>query len=454
MNVQLRLKLLVILITAALGSGAACAADADLERAKSLIHSGKAAEAYTLLEKSEFTRAGEVEFDTLLGIAALDGGKPDKATLAFERVLATDPNAAGVRLDMARAYFALADYQRARRELDLLSATEPPPAARIVIEQYRAAITERERVRGKHTLISGYMEGVVGYDDNITSVVGDFTNAVLVTYGLPGFQPTGNAVMRSSTIAGTNAGFDVTHPLGDTLSLYGGGDVRYRNVLRAANYTSAQVDLRGGASYAIGANLLRGGLTLQGFRQRTDVPTADRNALGVNVEWRHTFSARDQGSLFALATRQRYPDIPVNDVDSLVFGGGWLRQFDVASRPLLFGSVMLGQDNAQNLLANGADNGKRYASGRVYGQLSVGDAVDVYGNYGLMVRSDRAANARSSNVDYGNDHLQDVTLGLNWRSAPNWTVRPQLTYSENRSNIALSEFWRTEATITVRYDFH
>jgi len=120
----------------------------------------------------------------------------------------------------------------------------------------------------------------------------------------------------------------------------------------------------------------------------------------------------------------------------------------------LFGSVMLGQDNAQNLLVNGSDNGKRYASGRVYGQLSVGDAVDVYANYGLMVRGDRAANARSSNVDYGNDHLQDVTLGLNWRSAPNWTVRPQVTYSENRSNIALSEFWRTEATITVRYDFH
>jgi len=106
--------------------------------------------------------------------------------------------------------------------------------------------------------------------------------------------------MRSSTIAGTNAGFDVTHPLSDTLSLYGGGDVRYRNVLQAANYTSEQLDLRGGASYAIGANLLRGGLTLQGFRQRTDVPTADRNALGVNVEWRHTFSARDQGSLFAV----------------------------------------------------------------------------------------------------------------------------------------------------------
>ena len=454
MNAHTRLKVLVILITTALGSALACAADAELERAKLLIHAGQAAQAYALLEKSEFTRAGEVEFDTLLGIAALDGGKPDKATLAFERVLAVDPNAAGARLDMARAYFALGDYQRARQELDLLAGDKPPPAARLMIDQYRAAIAERERARSKHTVVSGYLEGVAGYDDNITSVVGDFTNAVLATYSLPGFQPTGNAVMRSSAIAGSNAGFDVVHPLTDTLSLVGGADLHYRNLLQAANYSSEQLDLRGGASYAVGANLLRGGLTLQGFRQRTDVPTANRNALGLNLEWRHTFSERDQGSLFGLATRQRYPDIAVNDVDSLIVGGGWLHQFAAAYRPMLYGSVMTGQDNALDLLANGADNGKRYSSGRVYGQLSFGATLDLFGNFGLMVRSDRAAFARSSNIAYGNDHLQDLTLGLNWRAAPNWTVRPQATYSENSSNIALSEFRRTEATITARYDFH
>jgi hypothetical protein len=45
-------------------------------------------------------------FDYLLGIAALDSGKPDRATIAFERVLAVNPNFAGARLDLAIYVFA------------------------------------------------------------------------------------------------------------------------------------------------------------------------------------------------------------------------------------------------------------------------------------------------------------------------------------------------------------
>ena len=82
--------------------------------ADALIKSGKPDEAYSLLEPFEFERSGEVRFDYLLGVAALDSGKPDKATLAFERVLLVDPDFAGARMDMARAYYQLGDLQRAR----------------------------------------------------------------------------------------------------------------------------------------------------------------------------------------------------------------------------------------------------------------------------------------------------------------------------------------------------
>ncbi|NNM80359.1 MAG: hypothetical protein HKM01_07890, partial [Gallionella sp.] len=72
-----------------------------LRDAEALMRAGKPAEAYALLEPLEFERSGEVRFDYLLGIAALDSGKPDKATLAFERVLAVNPNYTAARLDMA-----------------------------------------------------------------------------------------------------------------------------------------------------------------------------------------------------------------------------------------------------------------------------------------------------------------------------------------------------------------
>ena len=113
----------------------ALAADLDLARAEGLMKEGKAAEAYTLLEPFEFEQSGDIKFDYLLGIAALDSGKPDKATIAFERVLAVDPNFAGARIDMGRAYFQLGDFTRAKTEFETVLTQNPPPAAKVTIDR-------------------------------------------------------------------------------------------------------------------------------------------------------------------------------------------------------------------------------------------------------------------------------------------------------------------------------
>lgn len=450
-RLKTRATVVSVLLASAFAMGTARAADAEMDQVRAMLRDGKAAQAYAQLEPQEFNRAGEVEFDTLLGIAALDSGKPDRATLAFERVLAVNPNAAGVRLDMARAYFALNDLVRARQELDMVASQNPPPSARVVIDKYIAAIEERERAR--RTAVTGYVEGVAGYDNNITSVVRDFTNAVLLTYNLPGFQPTGNAIRRSSGTLGAAAGVEVKHQATEAVLLSGGADVRRREVLSAGRYSSNQVDLRASASYTRGEDTFRGGLTMQAYEQETDVPTADRNAVGLNAEWRRTFGAADQGSLFGVLTRQRFPDIAVNDVNTVVLGAGWLHLFEGDRKPLVYASLMGGQDNAQNRLANGADNSRRFYAGRVYGQLSIDGSTDLYGSLGLLYRGDRSAFARSTNVSHGSDHIADATIGVNWRPAQNWSVRPQVTYTENRSNVALSEYNRTEFTVAVRYDY-
>ena len=112
----------------------ALAAGLDLDKADALMKQGKAAEAYSLLEPFEFEQSGNIRFDYLLGIAALDSGKPDKATLAFERVLAVDPNFAGARVDMGRAYYQLGDFTRAKTEFETVLTQNPPPAAKATID--------------------------------------------------------------------------------------------------------------------------------------------------------------------------------------------------------------------------------------------------------------------------------------------------------------------------------
>lgn len=56
-------------------------------------------------------------------------------------------------------------------------------------------------------------------------------------------------------------------------------------------------------------------------------------------------------------------------------------------------------------------------------------------------------------LDFRQDHQLDLALALNWKYLPNWTVKPQISYTRNNSNSDLSAYHRTDASITVRREF-
>jgi len=158
-----------------------------LREADVLIRAGKPAEAYQLLEPKEGDYSGEIAFDYMLGITALDIGKPDRATIAFERVLMTNPNFTGARLDLARAYFAMGSDDLAKNEFQIVLSQSPPQNAKEAVQKYLAAIEERQRARIQR--LTGYVETSVATDTNVTAVTTDFTKGVQSTYGIPGVLP-------------------------------------------------------------------------------------------------------------------------------------------------------------------------------------------------------------------------------------------------------------------------
>ena len=89
-------------------------ADEILDRAQRLIQQNNPQAAYQLLEPLESKRAGEVDFDYLFGIAALDSGHRERAVFALERVLAVNPNHAQARAEIARAYFEMGENENGR----------------------------------------------------------------------------------------------------------------------------------------------------------------------------------------------------------------------------------------------------------------------------------------------------------------------------------------------------
>lgn len=458
------------IFTALLGlSSGLCAADGNMQQAQDLMKQGKAAAAYQLLEAMEFEKAGDVNFDYLLGIAALDSGKPDKATLAFERVLAVNPGFAGARLDMARAYFMLGDLERANTEFGAVLDLNPPPAARQTVQKYLAAIEDKKKA-GK-TRLSGYLEGSAGYDNNISAATSDFSAGVLSAYSLV-MSPTGNAVKRDGGFLGLGGGMEVLHTLNDKSSLYGaagykrrdydsqGGD--YDGQGGNSRFNSVSADISGGVQFAVKSDLYRLGAVYQQYRQNAAVPgtNSNRNTAGINFEWRRLLDERNQVGAFAQYNQQRYANqndargISVSDIDQTLAGATWLHAFGGKGNPILFSSLMVGREDALNQRVNGTDVGKDYWGMRLYGQYTLNPSLDAFAGFGYQWRNDTSMHARAATVAYGKDELSDISLGLNWRPYKEWTIRPQIGYSQNSSNIALYEYDRTETSVSVRRDFH
>lgn len=436
--------------------GSACfAAETGWRQAEGLLQEGRAESAYTLLAPLEFDQAGNPDYDYLLGIAALDSGRPDRATLAFERVLAINPDHAGARMDLARAYFAMGDYSRAKQEFETVARQNPPAAARATIDRHLAAIEAHGKAQRPG--ITGYLETVAGHDDNITSVTSDFTSAVNATYGLPGIRPTGNAIKREDGYATLGGGVEYHHPIDHDTRAFAGLDARYTGYSSYGNYDTGMAGGRAGIVAKREAGTFKFTFNVQRARQEgetpgTPRPRLDRNTSGAALEWSRAWDARNEAGLFAQYSQLRYPDIPTNDMNQTTLGASWLHALPGPQRMLVFSSVFATQESAITPLANGSDYGKQIRGVRLSGQLSLADKLDAFASLGCQWRNDDMESARQTGVT-GKDRLADASLGLNWQPGKDWTVRPQISYSKNRSNILLYEYDRTDISVTVRKDF-
>src|SRR5690242_14276286 len=77
------------------------AADDLLVKAKALLDANHPQAAFNLLAPLQAQRAGDPDYDYLLGVAALDLGRNTEAVFALERVLAVRPDNAPARAQIA-----------------------------------------------------------------------------------------------------------------------------------------------------------------------------------------------------------------------------------------------------------------------------------------------------------------------------------------------------------------
>jgi tetratricopeptide (TPR) repeat protein len=453
-------KLVALVVLALVAASPARPAFADtklLAEAKGLIAASNPKQAYVMLLAKENTLTGNVEYDYLLGVAALDSGKVDEAIIAFERVLAVQPNNAGAQLDLARAYFTVGSLDLAEGTFKKLRALNPPPAAMMAIDRYLAAIGERRLAARR--MVSVWGETALGYDTNLTGVPNDFTTAVQQAFNLIGVAPTGNSIKRKAGYLGAGIGADMLFPISERWNGYVGADLRGRGYKREAEFNSGTGEMRAAALWDGGSHQVRLNTTYSAFSQRGDAPgepqpTNDRRSAVGGAEYRYTLSDSNQLSFGAAAAQTRFPRNNIEDFNSSIGSVSLLTSFSGKGSPLLQLTGFGTRDRAVRKLADGVtDKSKKVSGVRLYGQTNITEKLSTFSSIGYSQRRDDSAFARATTVEFGRDKLADMTLGVNWRFQTGCNLRAQWFGSRNDSNISIYDYTRHEVSSTIRCEF-
>ncbi len=421
-------------------------ADALLDQARTLIDGGRGAEAYPLLAAQEAQRRGQPDFDLLLGVAAFEAGENTRALFALERVLAVEPGNNRARAEIARVYLAIGDADTARQEFEHVKRQGVPPAVAHTIEKFLEAVGRLED--DTRPTLKGYVEGTLGWDDNINASMSSSSQAIP---GLGGvivkFGP-GDAKV-SDGFASLGAGLRYRNPFGAGLAFVAGANAAYRGNFHEHQFNTGNVDAHVGLVKTVGNDIYS--VTLQANTMALDSHNY-RTAGGVIGQWQRNLSTREQVTAYLQYADLMYGsyrgiDQSIRDANRWVGGAAYARAFDNRLIGYVGGYLGTEVEKHRGVPYLGHDLfGLRFG-----GELPTADKLTVFANISYEHR--RYGGEWPLFLTKRKDNQYGVTFGANYLPAKDWVVIPQVSLTHNDSNVSLGEYTRSVASITLRRDF-
>jgi tetratricopeptide (TPR) repeat protein len=421
-----------------LALAATAAAAAPLDDLRRFVEAGQFEQAYAAAMANR-SLIGDVHFDFLYGVAAINVGKVPEGLLALERHLAAVPANDRARLELARGYFLVGEYARARSEFEFVLRYNPPAGVRATIARFLDAMQLRDTTerRGAARL---YAELGAGRDSNVN--LGTFRDEVLVGSTLINLSGSpsqgrsddfghaaigGQAVYRVTSRVQVFAGVDVDHKENRKLTDFNltnaAGSLGFSNLTTSALYRvslGSQVLMVGNSRY--------------------------RDQLALNVEAGFTPSPQWQTMLFGQYAELRHVGLEdVRDARQATVGAMATRTF--AGGASLGVRISHTQEDNQR---SRSDLDRSSPLVRVFGAFSPFESWRVSAGltaYRQTFGFDRALAGKRE------DSAANVDLVLSWAFAPGWSVRAEYLAQVNRSNQDLYDSKRQSATLKTRYQY-
>lgn len=420
----------------------AAQADELIDKARGLLAARDAKAAFELLSPREPERAGNPEFDHLLGVAALDSGQPTRAIFALERVLVAQPDNAVARADIARAYLAVGETETARREFAQVRSGQIPPDAARRIDGYLDAIGRMEV--GKSTQLRAFLEVALGYDSNVNGTTGSSQIAIPALGGLVvTLDPDG--VKRGDAFGSVGGGANLRVPIRPDLAFV--ATASFASIMNRdeERFDTATIDASAGLSWTAGAHAL--GIGLQGNRFLVD-DNRYRDVSGAVAQWQYNVRPNTQIGAFGQMARVSYPSQSIRDADRAVMGFGAVHAFAPGST-IVYGSLYVGREDER---ATGVPHlGHELAGVRTGAHWKLAQSMTLFADATFEQR--RYGGAEPFFLETRRDEQASLTLGMHYAVAKDWRVTPQVGLTRNRSNIPLYDYSRSVASVALRREF-
>lgn len=430
--------LLAALLLTGLGSAAAAPLD-DLRR---LVESSQFEQAVMLAQRHP-ELIGDVHFDFLFGIAAISAGRVPEGLLALERHLAAVPANDRARLELARGYFLVGEYTRARAEFELVLRYDPPAAVRRNIEGFLNAMQLRDGSR-RASSSRLYLEAGLGHDSNVnTGTTLDQIDLVFGTVSLLGSSSQAVADGYLQLAAGAQQAWRVS----PQFSVFAGADLDHREHFKERQYNQSNLAFNGGFTQLRGEALYR--FTLGLGELRVD-DQRYRDTLSVGGEATFTLGPQKSFSAFGQYFEYRHDGADaVRDARAVTLGGSW-----TLGLPELAGAPQIGLRASWTVETNNRlrdDLSRDVPLLRLFGSASPMPRLRVAGGLTAYMQK-----YRGRDIGFGStraDSAVNLDLVATVALDPRWSVRAEWTSFWNRSNQDLYDSERHSLAVKTRYQY-
>lgn len=435
------LALAAAFVLVAAGSAVAGALDRAAER----LGAGDAQGAYAVLKPEERGLAGNPDYDYMLGLAAIDSGRPAEAVAAFERVLAVKPDHLQARAELGRAYIAMNEPEAARRELAAVSARDVPADVRATIDRYVTALDTG--LSGGGTQISGNVTVRAGYDSNVNNSTSD-SRILIPAFGGLGFATLGAGATAEDDYFGEVSGrISLVHGLALDKQLLVDLNASYRGNADQDQFNQALTGLNIGfaqrtpdhGTFAVTAQL-------QSYWVDDEAYRYTYGALG---QWSYRTAANTDLAIYLQYAKLNYPNNSVQNANRYTLGATIGKPLGGASEPYIFAGAYAGYEK----LTDSNFDHLTYGFGglRAGGELTLMPKLRGYASAALEVSSYKDPDPLF--LEERSVVRADATAGLRYQLRDDLTLGGEVSYTRSDSNIVLYEYDRVVASVSLSLDF-